>query len=1454
MLTIVDCTLSYNSAYGSGGGLSGSGGTVTGTAFQGNSVYEDYGNGGGISAGGPFTVTNCTFVGNSAKGRCSKGGAIAGGSDALVVTNSTFSRNSASEGGGIYSRYSATVENSILWNNYGGQLESLDSITRSPTLLIADPKFVRAPSDGSDGWGDDPDTPNVDESANDDFGDLRLTAQSPAIGHGDNASAVDASGNPLETDMDGNARIYGGSVDCGAFEFQGEAAAGREAASLVVTTSEDAFDFYDGRTSLREAIYYAKSEPPGAVITFDEALDGATIALCGTELWIDRSLTVDASALGSLTLDAGGENRVFSIFAPTGSEVDLTHLTIANGRADNGGGIHVKEATVTVTNSKFFGNFACWGGGIFSDYESTLTVTNCALVGNSAYGGQGGAGGGIFSHSDNALTVTNCTLSGNASDSAGAVYYYRYYGPLILNNSILSRNIGGNLPYGHDAVINQCSLTESFARNPSDGGDGWGDDPSTPDINESANDDYGDLRLLPGSPAIDAGDNTLAVDADGHPLTVDVAGNLRIVGAAVDIGAYEAREFIPGDLNLDQAVDSADLDLIRGNWNRDVFPGSLIDGDPSGDGYVGSADLDIVRGNWGTILDAEAADKVFERTLFVDADAAAGGDGLGWGTAYDDLQSALESAAAFNSDGIAENDVEAIWIAEGVYKPTAELEPGDPRSASFSLADGVTLYGGFAGTETALTERDWIAHETILSGDLGVGGDATDNARTVVFCPRRVVAAVDGVTVTGGNADGIYEGQHRERHVGGGIFNSGTLTVSNSILLHNTADAGGAIFNGTVLEVVNSTFEGNAADRGGGVFNYMGTMHVANSTFSGNSARGEGGDNGKGGAVHNLSTATITNSTLAGNSATAGGGGIFSYGTLTLRNSILWCNGGGDLEDHKTLSVSQTLIGIDPQFVRDPSDGGDGWGDDPDTPGVDESANDDCGDLRLTSQSPAIDYGDGAAAVDAQGNPLATDFGGNPRNYGGSPVDAGAYEFQDAMAAGRETASLVVNTPEDAFDLYDGQVSLREAIYYAATDSPNTTITFDAALDGATITLDGAGLWIDKGLTIDAAALASLTIDADGRSRGVAVVAPADDEVELIGLTVTHASVKGHGGGIYNAGTLKVTACSLSDNAAEYAGGISNCGGTLTVLDSTFSGNTAVYSGGGIDNYGGTATVTNGTFRGNSATYGGGICNYQGTLAIANVALWDNSACQGGALCNSDATLSITSSTITGNAANDGGGIAAYDTYSNMTLHNTIVAQNAAGAGPDIYQDGGVLTGSYNLIGNGTTQMLVDGTDGNLVGTPGNPIDPLFVRNPSGGDPGDLHLQPGSPAVDAGNDALLPADLFDLDGDGNTAEPIPIDLAGGARVTDGNGDGVPTVDMGAYESAAVVTLEGDLNGDGLVGSLDLDIVRVNWNTNVPAGDLLQGDPSGDGFVGSADLDIVRGNWGNTVARPRLTWQ
>ena len=243
-----------------------------------------------------------------------------------------------------------------------------------------------------------------------------------------------------------------------------------------------------------------------------------------------------------------------------------------------------------------------------------------------------------------------------------------------------------------------------------------------------------------------------------------------------------------------------------------------------------------------------------------------------------------------------------------------------------------------------------------------------------------------------------------------------------------------------------------------------------------------------------------------------------------------------------------------------------------------------------------------------------------------------------------------------------------------------------------------------------------LAFDAGGRSRVFLVESGVS--ASLSGMTITGGSAD-EGAGIKNAGTLALSGFMFYDNAAEDLGGAIYNFGTMTLTNSTLSENSAEY-GGGI--YGsGTLTVTNSTLSRNSATVGGGICI-------------DTSA---GA----------------------------------ATLNNTIVANNVALSLPDINDFTGILSGSHNLIGNGLGQSaLVDGEDGNQIGTSASPIDPLLSdwTQLDSGQWG-YYLLPGSPALDAGENGLA------VDAEG---QPLTEDLAGNPRIQDG------TVDIGAVEGAA----------------------------------------------------------------------
>jgi hypothetical protein len=232
---------------------------------------------------------------------------------------------------------------------------------------------------------------------------------------------------------------------------------------------------------------------------------------------------------------------------------------------------------------------------------------------------------------------------------------------------------------------------------------------------------------------------------------------------------------------------------------------------------------------------------------------------------------------------------------------------------------------------------------------------------------------------------------------------------------------------------------------------------------------------------------------------------------------------------------------------------------------------------------------------------------------------------------------------------------------------------------------------------------------------------------------------EGRGGGLYtssNLGTPMVTDSTLSGNSASSAngsgliygsyytsggGGIYNAG-TLTVRNSTLSGNSAsgsiysyAYDGGGIYNAS-TLTVSNSTLSGNSA-YGAGGAIY---TYLTN-------------------SVTLTNVTLTANRTNSfAGGLYVYNDF--PVLHNTLIAGNFSGATgttpDDVY---GFLNagGDYNLIGDGTNMHgLSNGVNGNQIGSASAPIDPLLGPLADNGGPTLTHaLLPGSPAIDAGNNA-----------------------------------------------------------------------------------------------------------------------
>jgi len=511
----------------------------------------------------------------------------------------------------------------------------------------------------------------------------------------------------------------------------------------------------------------------------------------------------------------GGAIRSGGFASPRFVNCDFIANEAPAGGFAAGGALLLEGGDHRITNCKFFGNSATNGGGVVVN-SATGSLTNCVFSGNTA-----GTAAGLWLGSSS-LIVTNCTFTHNAASSVGGGLYTSAATPTA-SNCIFWQNTSNNgANTGESAqiyvqsgsiIVNHSLIDglDSFAGNgniagdpiflriPSPGPDGnW----------DGVNDDYGDLRLAYGSPAADAGDNA-AVPPDSADLDED--GNTS---------------------------EPTPLDLAgRARFGEDPCAANTGAGTPP------IVDMGAYERN--------ATAPPAQSVLYVKADASGADSGASWADAFTDLQTALCAAAA--SGGV----VQEIWVARGTYTPTR----GTDRAVSFQLLNGVTLYGGFAGNEALLLERDPAANETILSGDLlgnddpndfptGAGDPPgpsyTDNSyHVVVGGGTDETAVLDGFTISGGNANGPAPDDN-----GGGLLNEpGSPTMRDCTFSRNYAFGGG-----------------------GGVYNHGGGRHVfSRCTFSENVARDDGG------AVHNFggTPKTFDDCSFTRNYA-GGGGGIFN--------------------------------------------------------------------------------------------------------------------------------------------------------------------------------------------------------------------------------------------------------------------------------------------------------------------------------------------------------------------------------------------------------------------------------------------------------------------------------------------------------------------------------------------------------------------------------------------------
>jgi predicted outer membrane repeat protein len=253
----------------------------------------------------------------------------------------------------------------------------------------------------------------------------------------------------------------------------------------------------------------------------------------------------------------------------------------------------------------------------------------------------------------------------------------------------------------------------------------------------------------------------------------------------------------------------------------------------------------------------------------------------------------------------------------------------------------------------------------------------------------------------------------------------------------------------------------------------------------------------------------------------------------------------------------------------------------------------------------------------------------------------------------------------------------------------------------------------------------------------------------------------------------------------------------LVVRNCTFQGNTTPGFGGGLRARLSNTKISHCAFIGNQAFYGGGVALMEyGENRLDDCLFVGNTASRYGGAVFSSGTDTFSHLTLTGNhaagAIGAGGGI--YVGWSrlgswssSLSLANSILWQNTteSGNGPELANHntaGVVLQVDSSDVQGGLAGVYVQG--GALNWGAGNiSADPLFVGPPAA----NYRLAAGSPAIDAANNALVPPDRTDIDGDGDTNEPVPLDLDLGPRFVEdpgapNTGSGTrPIVDKGAYE-------------------------------------------------------------------------
>ncbi|WP_298511994.1 choice-of-anchor Q domain-containing protein [uncultured Kordia sp.] len=705
----------------------------------------------------------------------------------------------------------------------------------------------------------------------------------------------------------------------------------------------------------------------------------------------------------------------------------------------------------------------------------TLNIINCTVVNNQDLGTNGG--------------LNNFTRSPIVFGDNGSTMVTDISNTIVWNNTTTGGNTSRAVSIGNIANTGTVLISDSISN------DDFSNIASGSKVNTSNADPLftstTDFTLQPTSPAKDFGDNSKLP----APLNVDLAGNSRIFNVAVDMGAYEfgATTFRPvlnilatdgsvttnpnptngaydfletvsltpvpnagfeftgwsGALSGNAANEQLLMDSSKaltatftpiqrtltinstgGTFTTNPNPvnGTYDNGTvvtitiTPNTGFMFDSWSGDATGNANPLTITMDGDKVItanylKNIVYVDLDATGANDGTSWTDAYTSLQNALDN-----------NPISDFWIKAGTYVP------GTTRGAIFTLMADQSLYGGFNGTETMLSQRDPAVNVTVLSGDI-LGNDdgvLTHGNTTYSENSYRILqilednALVDGLTFSGGNANNTGDTSLKFGAAVRIIESCKSATFNKVIFTDNRVENAGVVYyqhttsqTGNYDYVfTNCTFKNNLGrfatllysvnPRTSGTLTVSLTncsltdnivANISNSLTARNSLVWFRTDVA---TTHNaiLTNCTITNNSLNGTSTSLVGvisasrvGGTCN---LEVNNTIIWNNKLSNGNEQTSVRRWETQTSPNTVTIRNSlaPDGFSNWTtisniQTTNPMFVDPNAE----DYTLMMGSPAIDVGDNALFPTS----ILEDIKGNTRVVGGT-IDMGAYEFDPTLS------------------------------------------------------------------------------------------------------------------------------------------------------------------------------------------------------------------------------------------------------------------------------------------------------------------------------------------------------------------------------------------------------------------------------------------------------------------------